>query len=165
MRVFIALPVSDQMRKTLVDVMHGLKQQGAAGRYVPAQNFHITLAFLGEVKDLRPVKEIMEQIPVEKSRLSFDGLEIKQDQIRMKVKANQKLKKYVSDLKKALKEAGYSIDEEKLEPHITILRGLKGKRPELGKAEGDMMLARISLMKSEEKDGKRVYKELHSVLL
>ncbi len=163
MRLFIAIPVSDQIRKALVDGMHEMKKLGIQGRFVPAQNFHITLAFLGEVKDAAAVKEVMASLPVEKSRLSLADFEYKSDQIRVAVKANQKVKKYVSDLRRALKTAGFAVDEAKLEPHITVVRGLKGKKPSLSAPKEDLMIDRICLMKSEEKDGKRVYKELYAV--
>ena len=163
MRAFIAIPVPENMRKALIQAMHEAKKQGLDGRFVPAQNYHITVAFLGEVKDIVKIKEVMAAFPVEKSRLSFDGFEIRQDLICMNLKGNQKIKKYVSDLRNALKAAGFSVDTGKFEPHITVLRGLKGKRPALSVPKADMMVDRICLMKSEEKDGRRVYKEIASV--
>ena len=162
MRVFIAVPVPDNMKKALIGALHELKKQGTDGRFIPAQNYHITVAFLGEVKDTAKIREIMDSFPLEKTRLSFDGFEIKQDQIRMKVKANQKIKKYVSDLRNALKTEGFAVDSGKFEPHITVLRGMKGKRPLLPDPREEMTVTKICLMKSEEKDGKRIYKELYA---
>lgn len=48
MRLFIAIQLSDEMKKALVACMHDLKKQGVEGNYVPAQNLHLTLAFIGE---------------------------------------------------------------------------------------------------------------------
>ena len=48
MRLFIAIQLSDEMKKALVACMHDLKKQGVEGNYVPAQNLHMTLAFIGE---------------------------------------------------------------------------------------------------------------------
>lgn len=44
MRLFVAIPLSEEMKNALVGVMHDLKKQGVEGNYVPAQNLHITLA-------------------------------------------------------------------------------------------------------------------------
>ena len=43
MRLFIAIQLSDEMKKALVACMHDLKKQGVEGNYVPAQNLHMTL--------------------------------------------------------------------------------------------------------------------------
>ena len=59
MRLFIAIRLSDEMRKALVQCMHDLKKQGVEGNYVPAQNLHMTLAFIGEYKDPDKVKKVM----------------------------------------------------------------------------------------------------------
>ena len=48
MRLFIAVPLAEDMKKALVACMHDLKRQGVEGNYVPAQNLHLTLAFIGE---------------------------------------------------------------------------------------------------------------------
>ena len=37
MRLFIAIPLSEEMKKALVTCMHDLKKQGVEGNYVPAQ--------------------------------------------------------------------------------------------------------------------------------
>ena len=51
MRLFIAIRLSDEMKKALINCMHDLKKQGVEGNYVPAQNLHMTLAFIGEYDD------------------------------------------------------------------------------------------------------------------
>ena len=51
MRLFIAIRLSDEMKKALINCMHDLKKQGVEGNYAPAQNLHMTLAFIGEYDD------------------------------------------------------------------------------------------------------------------
>ena len=57
MRLFIAIQLSEEMRKALVDCLHDLKKQGVEGNYVPAQNLHLTLAFIGEYRDPEQVRK------------------------------------------------------------------------------------------------------------
>ena len=45
MRLFIAIQLSDEMKKTVTGTMHELKKAGVKGGYVPLQNLHVTLAF------------------------------------------------------------------------------------------------------------------------
>ena len=43
MRLFIAIQLSDEMKKTVTGTMHELKKAGVKGSYVPLQNLHVTL--------------------------------------------------------------------------------------------------------------------------
>ena len=56
MRLFVAIQLSDEMKKALVGCMHDLKKQGVDGKFVPAQNLHMTLAFIGEYDNPGKVK-------------------------------------------------------------------------------------------------------------
>ncbi|MBR2529154.1 MAG: RNA 2',3'-cyclic phosphodiesterase [Blautia sp.] len=164
MRVFLALQLSEEMKKALIGTMHDMKQQGIKGNYVPMQNFHITLAFVGQTQMIDEIRQVMDSIPIEKSRLSFSDFGYTGDVFWIGVKGNQKIKKYVSDLRKRLKEKGIPCDDAKFEPHVTLIRQQKGKRPAgLAIPKADMTVTRVSLMKSEEKDGKRIYKEIYAV--
>ena len=71
MRLFIALQLSEEMKKTLVACMHDLKKQGVEGNYVSAQNLHVTLAFIGEYEDPSKVKAVMERVPFREFRMTL----------------------------------------------------------------------------------------------
>ena len=59
MRLFLAIQLSDEMKAALIESMHGLKKLGVKGRFIPARNLHLTLAFLGEYQDATPVKTVL----------------------------------------------------------------------------------------------------------
>ena len=164
MRLFIAVDLADPMKKELVGVMHEMKKQGISGSYVPMQNLHMTLAFIGETDRIEDVKDAMVSLAVEKSRISFSEFGNFGEVFWIGIKGNQKIKKYAADLRKALKERGLPCDGSKFEPHVTLMRKCKGKRPVgLQVPKADMTVSKVSLMKSEMKDGKRVYREVFSV--
>ena len=71
MRLFIAIRLSDEMRKALVQCMHDLKKQGVEGNYVPAQNLHMPLAFIGEYNAPEKVKKVIKKVPMPEFRLSL----------------------------------------------------------------------------------------------
>ena len=73
MRLFIAIQLSDDIKKTLVASMHDLKKQGVEGNYVPAQNLHLTLAFIGECDDPAKVRGVIGSVPLPQIRLSISG--------------------------------------------------------------------------------------------
>ena len=62
MRLFVAILLSDEMKKSLVQCMHDLKKQGVQGNYVPAQNLHMTLAFIGEYDNPGKVKDVIKRV-------------------------------------------------------------------------------------------------------
>jgi len=164
MRLFIAVQADDAVKKALIAAMHSFKKQGITGNYVPAQNLHMTLAFIGEVPDAAAAKAALGSIPAEAFRLSLDNIGYFGDLMYASVKGNQKIKKYVSDLRLALKAQGLPCSSEKFVPHITMIRSMKGKRPqEYRFPKTEMKVSRISLMKSEIKNGKTVYSEVYSV--
>lgn len=161
MRLFIAIGLSDEMKKTLVVCMHDLKKQGVEGNYVPAQNLHLTLAFIGEYDDPARVKKVIESVPLPQIRLSISGKGNFGNILWAGVKGNQKLKTYVKDLRTALKDAGIPFDDDKFVPHITLIRKTVAKKPyEVHLSKAEMTVGKVSLIKSEMKNGKVMYREI-----
>ena len=62
MRLFIAIRLSDEMKSSLLDTMHAFKKSGVKGSYVPGQNLHLTLAFIGETKETAAVKAVSSRV-------------------------------------------------------------------------------------------------------
>ena len=161
MRLFIAIQLSEKMRKALVSCLHDLKKQGVEGNYVPAQNLHLTLAFIGEYRDPEQVKRILASVPLPAFRLALSEKGNFGNILWAGVKGNQKLKTYVRDLRAALKNAGIPFEDDRFTPHNTLIRKVSARSPyqvHLPKAE--MEVKRASLMKSETKNGKVTYREV-----
>ena len=161
MRLFIAIQLSEEIRKTLVAFMHELKKQGVEGNYVPAQNLHMTLAFIGEYEDPARVKEILEKVPFSEFRLTLSDTGHFGNILWAGVKGNQKLKTYVRDLRAALAAEGIPCEKDKFVPHITLIRKVSAKKPyQFHMPKAEMTVKKASLMKSEQKNGRVNYKEL-----
>ena len=122
MRLFVAVSLSEEMRRTLIGLMHQLKRQGVEGNYVPAQNLHLTLAFIGEYPDPEKVKAVIDSLSFPAFRLSLGDTGNFGDVFWIGVKGNQKLKSYVKELRDALAAAGIPCDKGKFIPHITLVR-------------------------------------------
>ena len=161
MRLFIAIPLAEEMKKELVACMHDLKMQGVEGSYVPAQNLHLTLAFIGEYDNPAQVKKVLESVPLQPFRLSLSEKGNFGDILWAGVKGNQKLKTYVKDLRAALNAAGIPFADDKFIPHITLIRKASARKSyEVRLPKAEMMVKKASLLKSEMKGGKTVYKEM-----
>ena len=71
MRLFIAVTLSEEIRKTITSTLHELKKQEVRGNYVPVQNLHLTLAFIGETREADRVKAAMQEVKYKPFRLSM----------------------------------------------------------------------------------------------
>ena len=129
MRLFVAIPLSEEMKKVLVGCLHDLKKQGVEGNYVPAQNLHVTLAFIGEYEDPGRVKQVIQSVPFPEFRLCLSDKGNFGNILWAGVKGNQKLKTYVKNLRAALAAAGIPCDKEKFVPHITLVRKMSARKP------------------------------------
>ena len=164
MRLFIAIDLSPELKKSLVGFMHDLKQKGIKGNYAPAQNLHLTLCFIGETKQADEIKEAMKAVSYKEFRLALDETGRFGDTFWVGIKGSQKMKILAADLRKQLDLAGIAYDKKPLEPHITLIRKVSG--PTTGKLSvphDEMMVKKVSLMKSEQKNGKMVYTEIFSI--
>ena len=161
MRPFLATQLSDEMKKALVGYMHDLKKQGVEGNYVPAQNLHMTLAFIGEYDNPGQIKEILRSLPLPEFRLSLSEKGNFGNILWAGVEGNQKLAAYVKALRAALSAEEVPCDTDKFIPHITLIRKASAKKPiQTPLPKADMMVKKASLMKSEQKNGKVSYREL-----
>ena len=91
MRLFIAIQLSDEMKRTLTGTMHELKKAGIRGTYVPTQNLHLTVAFIGETKDAEAVKTALQTVKFKPFHLSLAEMGTFDDLLWVGFKGNQGL--------------------------------------------------------------------------
>ena len=160
MRIFIAIQLSDEMKAAVTGTMHELKKAGVKGSYIPSQNLHLTLAFIGETKDAGVIKDAVKDLSFKPFRLSLSDMGTFGDLLWVGLKGNQGLSAIVRDVRAALEAAGIPYDGKKFVPHITIVRNMIGSYQKVPSPKGEMMVKKISVMRSDIKEGKRVYTEL-----
>ena len=160
MRLFLAIDLSDEMKASLTDVMHGLKKQGVKGKYVPSRNLHVTVAFLGEMKNAEPVLAALQGYKFKPFQLTLGPLGTFGNVLWAGVKGNQGLAAMGRDVRRLLDTADVPYDTKEFTPHVTLVREMTGKWQGAGAPKGSMTVKHLSLMKSEMKDGKRVYTEI-----
>ncbi len=162
MRLFVAIELSDELKKSITASLHELKKAGVNGSYVPTQNLHLTLAFIGETKDADAVKGALSQVEYKPFRLGLSDMGTFGDLLWVGMKGNQGLSGVAKAVRDALDAAGIDYDRKKFAPHITVIRKMSGNWKQVKPPKGDMMVKKISLMKSEQKEGKRIYTEVFS---
>ena len=160
MRLFVAVQLSDEMKKAITGTMHDLKQKGVRGNYTPMQNLHLTLAFIGETDQPGAVKEALKGISFKPFKLAFSEMGTFGDLLWVGIKGNQGLSGAAKAVRDALDAAGIAYDRDKFTPHITIVRKSSGNWKQVPAPKGEMMVKKISLMKTTFRDGRPVYSEV-----
>lgn len=122
MRLFIALPVTEGVQKTLAQTQAALRGKGVRGRFTPPENWHVTLVFLGNVPDPAPVIAAMKSVRLPRETLRFDRLTLFGDVLAALCQQNGALAAYVKALRAALDAAGLPCDRKAFRPHITLCR-------------------------------------------
>ena len=161
MRLFAAIPLTEEVRKQMIDVMHTLKQQGIRGNYTSAANLHLTLCFIGETEDKARVEAALRNVSYRPFLLKLDGMGRFGDTLYVGIKGGQAISVLAADIRKALDAEGIPYDRKPFTPHITLIRGMAGgDGTKVPAPRGEMNVKRVSLMKSVTKDGKPVYTEV-----
>lgn len=163
MRLFIAVCLSDEMKKALTKAQAFMMKKGVRGRYSPEENLHLTLAFIGEYGDPDAVLDAMESVPFEPFVLELDGFGNFDDSWWTGLKDSDELRSTVSRLRHTLAEAGIpSYDRRNYKPHITLIRGAESAHgiPGIRMPECGMTVDTISLMRSDRGKNSMIYTEI-----
>ena len=171
MRLFIAVLFPDSVVDRLVSLRDSLHDEAVSGSFVPRDNLHLTLEFLGECNqgESRLASEALEALganafSIRMNRLGFfsrpDG-----DIWWVGAEESKDLLRLHSSLSSELSKRGFSLEKRKFRPHITLGRRVV-TASKAGRIEPiDAPVSSVSLMLSERGEGHMVYTELSSVRL
>ena len=169
MRLFIAIPFDPPVLDALVAAQSSLKASCVRGNFTTRQNLHMTLAFLGEVRDPRPVIAVLERVSLPQVSLRFDKTEMFRDIFVCGFAVDPALANYVKDVRNALERAGIDFDRKPFRPHVTLVRRTSfalGK-PDVSVCEPflrslDVPVRRVCLMRTDFIDGRPKYTCMHT---
>ncbi len=121
-RLFVAISLPDVVADALTQLQSGLR----GARWIRQENFHLTLAFVGEV-DRHGFNEIASALggidaPAFDIRLKgcdFFG-DRKPRAIWVGAETNPQLARLQSKVEVALKRAGFSLEKRKFTPHVSL---------------------------------------------
>ena len=171
MRLFIAVNFSEDIKGRILKIQDQLRSQALKGSFTRPENFHITLAFLGETPEerLQDLFRIIEDIHSPPFDISFNctgcfthsrkelwwiGAERNSQGIPL-------LQALHARLTGRLEEENFPVDKRPFNAHITLAREIKHTAPiVLDRPEIVIRVSRISLMKSEHIRGVLTYTEL-----
>lgn len=125
MRLFVGLPFPHQARRDFLLVQKRLQRNAVKGNFTSVGNFHLTLAFLGEMEEERlpAVFEAMERVPMPPVELLFDRLDRFDGGIwYLAPKPCPSLAEGQDRLCLALRDRGFSLAQRPYTPHLTLGR-------------------------------------------
>ncbi|HOG00596.1 MAG TPA: RNA 2',3'-cyclic phosphodiesterase [Clostridia bacterium] len=173
MRLFIAIELPKSFKAEVSRIQKELKTLSCGGRFVPGDNFHITLHFIGESEDLAGAVAAMREAArgirpftlhlgkyasFEKGASRTSILEVKGEL--------SELNALRESLESALADNGFSREMKRFSPHITLGRAVG--HDALADAElkalspnASMTVFGITLFESVRREGRMVYRALH----
>ena len=125
MRLFIGLPFSHQVRRDLLRVQKQLQKNAVKGNFTAVENFHLTLTFLGEVKEdrLPVVFDALASVPMGPFALTLDRLGSFEGGIwYLAPRPSPALMEGQVRLAQIFRERGFRLEASPYIPHVTLGR-------------------------------------------
>lgn len=124
MRAFVGLPLPDAALDALERAQEGL----AVGRQVPAENMHLTLAFLDDQPEpvLQALHQELAAVESPVLQLTFQGLDAFGGKLprvlAAEVRKTPELSRLRDRVRSACLAAGILLARERFRPHVTLAR-------------------------------------------
>ena len=163
MRLFIAILLSEEMKKALTDAQQAMVDRGIRGRYSPEENLHLTLAFIGDYPDAQPVLDALNTVSFRPFDLSLEGIGCFGDLWWAGLKDSLPLAAVARRVRRALAESEIPFDRKRFSPHITLIRRASKDAAGIRVAPVGMRVQRLSLMRSDRGRNGMLYTELGTV--
>ena len=173
MRLFIGIELPKSFKAELKRIENELRSLGASGRFVPEENFHITLNFIGESADVygltKAMHEAVRGIRPFTLHLGKYGNFSRADGCVAFVNVAGELNELSvlhESLVSALLDEGFPCERRRFTPHITLGRAVNlpdGAEETLLalSPNASLMVSGITLFESVKRDSGMYYSVLH----
>ncbi len=170
MRLFIAINFDEKTKGLMALIQHRLRELSPHALFPPVPNFHLTLAFLGEVEEdsLIFIHQAIKETSFAPTRLIFDSIgQFNRKEgplVWLGIKENSQLAAAQKQLAHHLKQAGFTLQNKPYIPHITLARKTEIKEGidlnSLLSSSFSALADEMDLMESIKIDGKLVYTKI-----
>ena len=181
LRCFISLELPEELKKNIYGYIEKLKAAGADVKWIPPENLHLTLKFLGDTTEelLKSINERLISLSKSHDRFSlqisgagaFPNIKYPRV-VWLGVHDSEEIIKLQHDIDESMAGLGFKRDEKQFTPHLTVgrMKSLKNmgllikelatlKETDFGKIE----VINIALMKSELKPGGAEHFKLNEI--
>jgi 2'-5' RNA ligase len=132
-RLFVAISLSNELRARFSALLQELRPLAPPTKFVPAENLHLTLKFLGEVPPAK-LDEIRSVLSTVRSQqpvtLEFRALAFFPNKRHPKVlwvdaQSTASLKSLAANIDRAMHTLGFPLETRAFTPHLTLARFYK----------------------------------------
>lgn len=166
MKLFIAINFNDEIKYYFNNIINQLKKYNIDGKFTVINNIHLTLNYIGETDKVRIIENIIDKINFESFYISINELGLfKNNILWVGIEENIHLNNIYYFLYEELYKNDFILDSRDFKPHITIAR--KTIFPDdffiekFTLAKKNILVNKISLMKSERIDNNLIYTEIY----
>ncbi|MGY0616034.1 RNA 2',3'-cyclic phosphodiesterase [Vibrio sp. FJH11] len=172
MRLFFALTFDDSTKNELVSYQDLVRTHGMKGHNTRKENFHLTLAFIGECTEQEKLTlvDILHQLKSNCDTLRIDRLgsfhQKRSHLLWMGLANNRPLMRLQTELIDALTTQNFVTESRRFIPHITLFRYVSGGAPlkNIHITPRNIHVYSIALMESMYRENKLVYKVVDEVI-
>ena len=164
MRAFIGIKLDDKYKKKLENIRSFLIQSKVMGNFTNINNIHLTLCFIGEIKEenVSAIKEMISQIDISELNIEVSSIEVFKSYLILKVDKNDRLLDIQKKISDELIKQGFNIDRKEFFPHITIVREVKNvNEKDLDSLNKNIKMtskvSKIELFESKRVNGQLIY--------
>lgn len=125
MRLFVGIPMPDQVAERLIAISGGIP----GARWVARENYHLTLRFLGDTEchQAEDMISALSRIEMPRVSLRFQGLGLfgdkrRQRQLYADVAPSPELLHLNMKIEQIAQRAGYEPERRRFHPHVTVAR-------------------------------------------
>jgi RNA 2',3'-cyclic 3'-phosphodiesterase len=138
MRVFVALNLPPEVRRSLAASLEPLRQRQLPVRWTPEESLHLTLKFLGDIEgtEVPRLRDTLHTVAGDHAplTLSISGIGAfpslrRASVLWVGVAPDSPLMSLQHDVEIALSRLGYVRDQKPFRPHVTVARTQNGARP------------------------------------
>ena len=124
MRLFLAIELSDKIKKEIDDQLLEIKKAYPQFQWVPNDNYHITVYFFGEIYNHKKMINQLEQVLYDKELFYFYSTSVDlfihhKITIHLNFRREKKIEKINDSIKKTFK---ISENSARFIPHLTLAR-------------------------------------------
>lgn len=170
--IFLGLELGENLKSEIQRYQGNLQLQAQKGKWKDADNFHITIKYIGEteIERIAEIDSLMEHIEASPFMIHISGLECFRRKEKLGVLYlgisgdGAELGKLYEEIEETMVDAGFRGEKRGYTPHITLGNDIlfDGELEEIKEKYrlpvfSSLYVDRVTLFESKKEDGKRIY--------